>query len=357
MWLRFTSLAVVCKDNQRRDTPPGTMAATSLASFLQENMVLLLSLTAILSSESLGTSALRTPVSSVPTVLQKDNYTAFCTFESHGLKLADYETKNLSLHVKGSVEFGVTLRFFFHGEDILKQLPDIPLTPGEKNETRTLELVAMEAGHTVLVVNATPENIMDVSDAFVRVSIFHSVGLDYISDVVGWVYFVAWSVSFYPQTYINWRRKSVIGLHFDFLSLNIIGFLLYSLFNVCLYWSPAIQQQYFQRHPFGVNPVQLNDVIFSLHAFFACNVQLFQCCIYERGDQQVSKTAKAILTTILLVSVVMVVLSSATVVQWLDFLYYVSYVKLFITLIKYIPQVSVGIKVEDALTITILLSD
>ena len=59
---------------------------------------------------------------------------------------------------------------------------------------------------------------------------------------------------------------SVIGLSFDFLGLNVIGFSLYSLFNIGLYWIPPIEAEYFSRHPTGVNPVQLNDVIFSIHA-------------------------------------------------------------------------------------------
>jgi cystinosin len=38
------------------------------------------------------------------------------------------------------------------------------------------------------------------------------------------VYFCAWSISFYPQAYLNWRRKSVVGLSLDFQLLNLLGF-------------------------------------------------------------------------------------------------------------------------------------
>lgn len=62
-----------------------------------------------------------------------------------------------------------------------------------------------------------------------------------MSIVVGWIYFVAWSASFYPQIYDNFRRKSVVGLNFDFLSFNIVGSALYSAFNIGLLWSPVIQ--------------------------------------------------------------------------------------------------------------------
>jgi len=41
------------------------------------------------------------------------------------------------------------------------------------------------------------------------------------------------------------------------------------------------QQQYFAEYPRGINPVQLNDVIFSLHATAACIVTGLQCLIYD----------------------------------------------------------------------------
>ena len=33
----------------------------------------------------------------------------------------------------------------------------------------------------------------------------------------------------------------MVGLNFDFLSLNVVGFALYSVFNVALYWIPGVQ--------------------------------------------------------------------------------------------------------------------
>ncbi|KAK6013754.1 PQ loop repeat protein [Ostertagia ostertagi] len=55
------------------------------------------------------------------------------------------------------------------------------------------------------------------------------------------MYFVAWSLSFYPQIFLNFRRKSVTGLNFDFLLLNIIGFSAYSLYNLFMYFDPNVQ--------------------------------------------------------------------------------------------------------------------
>lgn len=37
--------------------------------------------------------------------------------------------------------------------------------------------------------------------------VIHSNIISIINQVIGWIYFVAWSVSFYPQVIKNWRRK------------------------------------------------------------------------------------------------------------------------------------------------------
>lgn len=94
------------------------------------------------------------------------------------------------------------------------------------------------------------------------------------------MYFAAWSISFYPQIYTNFKRKDVSGLNIDFVVLNILGFVLYSTFNVGLYWIPEIQNEYANRYPKGLNPVMINDVVFSLHASFASIITIFQCFMY-----------------------------------------------------------------------------
>ena len=63
-----------------------------------------------------------------------------------------------------------------------------------------------------------------------------------------------------------------------------------------------------------------------------------QCFFYERGNQRVSYTAQAILgifSVTILVTLVLAVIES---MAWLDFLYTISYIKLAITLLKYVPQ-------------------
>lgn len=47
--------------------------------------------------------------------------------------------------------------------------------------------------------------------------------LSFVSFVFGWIYFLAWSASFYPQCFLNWRRRSTSGTTVDFPFINVLG--------------------------------------------------------------------------------------------------------------------------------------
>ncbi|EDV22287.1 uncharacterized protein TRIADDRAFT_29291, partial [Trichoplax adhaerens] len=174
--------------------------------------------------------------------------------------------------------------------------------------------------------------------AFIKVHIVHSLALVTINAVIGWIYFAAWTISFYPQVYENWRRKSVIGLNFDYLALNITGFIAYSIFNIGIFWVDEIKMEYEKLHPYGIIPVRGNDVFFAIHAAVITGFTIFQCFIYERGDQKLSWTATALVSGSWLFAIISLIVAIAGKLSWLTYLYFLSYVKLGITLIKYVPQ-------------------
>ena len=87
-----------------------------------------------------------------------------------------------------------------------------------------------------------------------------------VDQSIGWLYFFLWSVSFYPQVIMNFRRKSVVGFGFDYLGYDYVGFTAFSLYNCLLFWSPAVFNLYLDNYPGASNPIQLNDVLFCLHA-------------------------------------------------------------------------------------------
>lgn len=47
--------------------------------------------------------------------------------------------------------------------------------------------------------------------------------LESLSALFGWVYFLSWSLSFYPQLLLNWKRRSTSGTTIDFHIVNVEG--------------------------------------------------------------------------------------------------------------------------------------
>jgi cystinosin len=221
----------------------------------------------------------------------------------------------------------------------VKALKPFDITANQ-SEAVHRRVLGVSAGQVYLGLNVT--NGVDIFDSLERVacmvSVMHYHVLDIVQVVIGWIYFAAWTISFYPQVYLNWKRKSVVGFNFDFLFLNVVGFFVYSVFNLALYCIPSIQEEYYRLHPVGVIPVMLNDIFFSVHAFLICIVTGVQVAIYERGGQRVSRICIGILCLIAVYILIQVIIAAANVFTWLTFLYNVSYVKLFITFIKYMPQ-------------------
>ncbi len=74
---------------------------------------------------------------------------------------------------------------------------------------------------------------------------------------------------------------SVVGLSFDYVTYNIIGFVCYSIFNCAFYWVDSVKEEYKDRHHGKANLVAPNDVAFGLHAVFATIIIIFQIIFYE----------------------------------------------------------------------------
>lgn len=168
-----------------------------------------------------------------------------------------------------------------------------------------------------------------------------------LSSIIGYTYFCAWSISFYPQVILNFKRKSTAGLSNEFAVLNVFGFLCLCCVYISFYFSKTIQRQYKERHGADAEiTVQSNDVAFAVHAFVLCCVQLSQIVLYRGFDAApLAPAVKIGLATWLVVCAIF----SALVMEehlssWLDFLYMLSFVKVVISLTKYIPQLELNYK-------------
>ncbi|XP_063147161.1 cystinosin [Candoia aspera] len=214
------------------------------------------------------------------------------------------------------------------------ELPDqVIITAGQKEAH--FHVQAKDVGQVTVYLQT---NTSHQTGPRIRFLVIHSRAVRIVDQVIGWIYFLAWSVSFYPQAFENWRRKSVVGLSFDYIALNLTGFIAYSVFNIGLFWVIPVKEQFLHRYPNGVNPVDSNDVFFSLHAVALTSFIIFQCLIYEKGNQKVSRVAIGFLVAAWVFVFTTLAVAAAKEITWLEFLFYFSYIKLVITLIKYFPQ-------------------
>lgn len=142
-----------------------------------------------------------------------------------------------------------------------------------------------EAGHAEIVCKVLNQTIskikIDDSSSYISINICKSWELNVLINVVGWIYFAAWSLSFYFQVILNYQRKSVVGLNFDFLALNLLGFACYTIYNFCLMFSREVQNDYYKRYTYMRIPVEYNDLFFAVHAFVLTLITVIQCFIYE----------------------------------------------------------------------------
>ena len=63
-------------------------------------------------------------------------------------------------------------------------------------------------------------------------------------------------------------------MHFDYLAFNMVGHTCYMVYNVGLYSVTSVKEEYQRRHPFGANPIAINDIFFPVHAVILCLIAI-----------------------------------------------------------------------------------
>ncbi len=106
--------------------------------------------------------------------------------------------------------------------------------------------------------------------------------------------------------------------------------------------------------------VRSNDVVFSIHANAATALTLVQICVYQRGDQGVSRWMWAALAAsgVAVAGYAAALAAGARAFSVLGLLYLLSYIKLAGSAVKYIPQIALqranasteGFTIANALT-------
>ncbi|KAH7544631.1 cystinosin homolog [Ziziphus jujuba] len=188
---------------------------------------------------------------------------------------------------------------------------------------------------------------------------WNSTPLEFTYQALGWIAFSCWGVCFYPQLYLNFRRKSVVGLNFDFLILNVTKLCCYSAYNICLYFVPAVQNQYFDEYgSTEMIPVALSDVAMAIHALLLTLFAMFQVAIYERGGQKFSKICIVLVASVWLTAGICFFIALPT-NSWLWLVYILNTIQVFMTVIKYAPQAIMNFlrKSTDGFSIFYILFD
>jgi hypothetical protein len=132
---------------------------------------------------------------------------------------------------------------------------------------------------------------------------------------------------------------SVTGLSIDFVVASVIGFFCYSVFCVSFYFISSIQDEYKQNHGGKENLIQFNDVFFALHALLLTSIYLIQVFMFRKKEEKLSVAGALSCGGVCIALVVLTALCVFNLFSWLNLIYVMSYVKLILTVTKYIPQV------------------
>ena len=122
-----------------------------------------------------------------------------------------------------------------------------------------------------------------------------SQALSILSDIVGWIYFAAWSISFYPQAWVNYNLKQTAGMSIDFAFINVYGYFLYAIYIFTGFIFPDI----------GTHKVAIQDLFYVGHAIMLSSVYYTQTRIYPNGGQKISIFIWILLVSSLIVIVVL----------------------------------------------------
>ncbi|KAJ1920723.1 hypothetical protein H4219_001122 [Mycoemilia scoparia] len=133
----------------------------------------------------------------------------------------------------------------------------------------------------------------------------------------------------------------VEGLSIDFLVYNAYGFLCYSVYNLILFFGTNVDDKNLGRDPkHSSNLVRFNDVFFACHGFLISAFVFGQSLVYHRTPEQKTSLVAKILAGVFTVGILITILSTSL----LNFAYFLSYIKLVCSTIKYIPQAWINYK-------------
>lgn len=161
--------------------------------------------------------------------------------------------------------------------------------------------------------------------------------LAFLHNAFGFIYFFTWSATFWPQVLLVFRRKTTAGLSTDFMAINIVGFIAYSIFTFASYFVPAVDESYTKITSHGPQ-VEIADVFFAAHGAVMCAILVVQLFIFPPRipPKPYVTVGCALFQTAVLVGLFG---AAAGKFEWYTYLSFAGGVKVLSSLIKHFPQV------------------
>lgn len=161
--------------------------------------------------------------------------------------------------------------------------------------------------------------------------------LQQLEALFGWVYFFAWSATFWPQVLLILRRRTTAGLSTDFVTINIVGFISYAIFTFSSFTIPAVAPSYAAATGFPPQ-VELADVLFAAHGSVMCTVLVVQLFWFPPRipPRRWVAVSSAMLQVVVLAGLVGALAGR---LDWYEYLSFAGGVKVFASLVKHFPQV------------------
>jgi len=168
-----------------------------------------------------------------------------------------------------------------------------------------------------------------------------------VSSIIGYTYFMSWSVSYYPQIIMVNSTGSISGLSTDATVLVMLNSLCYAIYNVFFFWDRGIQQEYRDENPDTPLTVESNDVAFSIHALIVSLALACQVAYYNGfRTSPLSKVTIALLIGFILGSAIYItcILLQIRGCRWIDFFHTMALLKIVLATSGYIPQLVLNYK-------------
>ena len=115
-----------------------------------------------------------------------------------------------------------------------------------------------------------------------------------LSSSIGYSYFLSWALAALPQIILNFSRKTTIGLSIDANIIQALGLACYTIYNIAMYWSETVKSLYSARHEGKPNRVDGNDLAFSIYGLMVSTVIVCQILFYAHKNQNQNKITETV---------------------------------------------------------------